>query len=334
MNGRFASYAIRRLIGQAGVATYFLLLGVLLLPGLLRAQATATLTVVLRDSITRAPLPNALIEVRSEKFTKSERSIANGVAQFAGLVPHTYAISVLRIGYRSRVVTALVGGADTTVTLLLEALPTAIAKYQVRSNTQEIFGIVGAMPGPHAVVGAKVQIGAGQPTLKTDSAGKFIFKNLKPGKYTLRIAASGLSDRTQLIDLPEGTAFESSHLLDAGKSGGNARAFQWAKMQDRVRWRGFNSSLVSSEELLRFEGGLAFALSRTQEVAAKGLMRPGTNPCVSLNGRFMPGFRLDNFEIEEVAFIEVYGIGRAAARSTKALDAPACSGSVIIWTKK
>ena len=333
---RFAAarFAATRFAATRFAAALLACLCGLLLPGSLLAQPRATLTVLLRDSITRAPVPDALVEVRSEKFSKSDRVSASGSAQFAGLVSDAYTISILRIGYRSRVVTALVGGIDTTVTVLLEALPTSIAKFQVRSNTQEIFGTVGAMPGPHAVVGARVQIAAGLPTLKTDSAGKFIFRNLKPGKYTLRIAMPGFSDRVQLIDLPEGTAFESSHLLDAGKGGGNARAFQWNAMEQRVRWRGYNSAMVSSEELQRFEGNLAVALSRTQEVAAKGLLRPGGSPCVYLNGRFMRGFRVDNFEIDEVAFAEVYQTSTGGQRAAQVGGDASCTGAVFLWTKK
>lgn len=306
----------------------------LCVPQVLLAQPRASLTVLVRDSTSRESVADGLIALRSADVNRTERAQGSAGAQFSALSAGAYTITVTRIGYRPRVVSVLIAGRDTTIAVSVEALPTELAKFQVRAKTQDIFGTVGAMPGPHAVVGARVQIGIGQPTLKTDSAGKFIFRNLKPGVYTLRIVADGFNDRVQMIVLPEGTAYEASHLLDAGKGGGNARAFQWGLMEQRIRNRGFNSAIVSSEELKDFPGtSLTNAIARTQEVAAKGLLPPTAGACVALNGRPMPGFRVDNFEIEEVAFVEVYDRSGLAARQAKPGE-ERCRRTVFIWTKK
>lgn len=295
---------------------------------------SARIRVTVRDSATNGPGAATIVELSAEGLQRSTRADEIGNAVFAGLKPMLYAISVLRIGYRSRVVSVPLGLADTTITILLEPLPNEIAKFQVNAKTQEIFGIVGAMPGPHAVVGAKVQLSTSSPT-RTDSAGKFIFRNLKPGKYTLRIVAPGFADRIQMIDLPIGTAYESSHLLDAGKGGSPRTAFVWAGMEQRVRWRKFSSAVVNAEELRRFgDVGLANALARTQEVAAKGL-DTRREPCVYINGQSAPNFPLDGISLGEVAFVEVYP-GDVGSRASASRRATGICGptQVYVWTNR
>ena len=69
----------------------------------------------------------------------------------------------------------LIGVADTSTVLLLNRCLRQLARFQIRAKaTQEIFGVIGGMPGLKPVAGATVQI---SPTLKTltDSAGRYQF---------------------------------------------------------------------------------------------------------------------------------------------------------------
>jgi hypothetical protein len=230
---------------------------------------------------------------------------------------------------------------ERTFVLFLEQLPTELARFQVRAAAQEIFGSIGALPGPSAVAKASVRLSGGSPglldtalTFVTDSTGKYIFRNLKTGQYMLRITAAGYTDRLRLINLPEATALESSHLLERGKGNSNQMKAAWRDMELRVRSRGFTSALVTADELYRHSGGVVGMVKYSQEVAAKGI-NPA-NACVFVNGRLLRNWTLDNMRSDGIQFVEVYDAAQTDRRYTQSLKASAGCGParVFMWTTR
>ncbi|MEP6831916.1 MAG: carboxypeptidase-like regulatory domain-containing protein [Gemmatimonas sp.] len=271
-----------------------------------RAQDGVTVRAQLRDSVTGRSIAEGVIELRGQRENQSERADGDGTATFAPIKSGSYVISTIRIGYRPRAQALVLGKQDTLVVMMLEPLPTDLARVKVTPNTQEIFGIVGGRPGLLAVVDAKVELAGSRRSTSTDSVGRFIFSDLKPGQYVLRITAPGFSERLATIDLLPGAAFESSHLLDPGKARASGMPGAWRDLDTRLEFRGVNSAIVSADELLRHGGAISDALNSSRELATKGLRIAG-RACVFVNGNPKPNWTLDGFRKQEVKFVEVYG---------------------------
>lgn len=317
------------------------------IPTIARAQDPVNVRTVVRDSATGRVIADAVVELRSSRVKRSERADSEGRAQFARVDGGAYNIVALRIGYRPAVLPVVVGTRDTTITLSMASTATQLATFQVRANSQEIFGTIAGMPDFHAVAGATVDLPNAKITTTSDSLGNYVFRDLKAGQYVLRITAPGFAPRITTLTVPSGKAMESSHLLDVGTPKTTALAAAWFDMDRRVAMRGFNSVIIPSEELQRHGGGLINSLRFSRDFAAKGFQLGSV--CVFLNGRPMPGFDLNSFNTEEVAMIEIYvprgdptnlmkqwpggscgpSDGRRTAMKMGALPAQ----FVVIWTK-
>ncbi|MEP6831915.1 MAG: carboxypeptidase-like regulatory domain-containing protein [Gemmatimonas sp.] len=305
---------------------------------LLAAQAQSQpslpiLRVFVRDSATQDTLAGGTVELRSRDVKRTAPLGANGMAVFTSLAAGAYSISIVRMGYRPHVAPMLIGVADTTMVLLLEPLPAELAQFQVRAKaTQEIFGVVGVMPGPNPVVGATVQISPSQKTT-TDSAGKYYFRNLQPGEYTLRISAPGFVDRIGMLKLPEATALESSHLIDRGKPFSHTMTVAWREMQLSLRTRTFGSAVVTADELYRYSGGLRLMLQRIPEVSAKGINTE--NACVVLDGQLLRGRTTESINPSGISFVIVHDGGpRAPSPSLMRHQGKCGPASIEIWTNR
>lgn len=279
---------------------------IFVLPFAVNSQDPINLRTVVRDSATGRAVSDAVVELRSSRVKRSERADGDGRAQFARVDGGAYTIVALRIGYKPAAISIIVGARDTTITLSMSSTATQLATFEVRANSQEIFGTIAGMPDLHAVAGATVDLPNVKRTTTSDSLGNYVFRDLKAGQYVLRITAPGFAPRITTLTVPGGKAMESSHLLDVGTARTNALATAWFDLDRRVAMRGFNSVIIPSEELQRHGGGLMYSLQYSRDFAAKGFKLSGP-VCVFLNGRPMPGFDLNSFNTEDVAMIEVYG---------------------------
>lgn len=265
-----------------------------------------TVRAELRDSVSGQFIGDGVVELRGLNVNRSERVGDNGVAVFTRVTQGPYSLAMIRVGFRPRTQSIAVGRRDTTIVVLMVALPTEIAKFQVRASTQEVFGIIGGLPDLTAVVGAKVSLSGASRETTTDSAGKFLLKDVKPGQYVIRITAPGFADRMTIIDLPKGKALESSHLLDASTKARVLNGIAVHDLETRLAFRGTNSAVVSGDELHKHGGTFSTSLQFSREFALKGLQLNGP-VCVYLNGRPMPNWPLDGLETDGVAFVEAYG---------------------------
>ncbi|MEP6765344.1 MAG: carboxypeptidase-like regulatory domain-containing protein [Gemmatimonadaceae bacterium] len=323
----------------------------LLIASVSNAQSgPVTVRATLRDSLTGRPLGDGAVELRGVNVNRSERADPSGVAVFQRVSAGSYTISTLRVGYRLRQQPLVVGNRDTTIVISMLAIPTQLAERDVRASTQEVFGIIGGLPDLTAVVGATVALGGAHKEATTDSLGKYSIKDVKPGQYSLRVTAPGFVDRLVLVELQRGKALESSHLLDVmtGRHINNGIALH--DMETRLEFKGFNSAIVSGDELRRHGETFTNALQQSREVAGKGLMVAGPI-CVFLNGKPMPGWNINSFDTNGVTFVEVYGVrgdptgslaqrfpkgGECAAVLTSAgpRDTKASVKYIAIWTKE
>ena len=273
---------------------------------IVHAQDASTVRVQLRDSVTGRPVVESVIELRGEKENRSDRSDEEGGATFTELKSGSYVISSVRIDYRPRSHILVLGKTDTVVVVTMSPVPSSLARLRVTPNSQEIFGIIGGIPSLLPVVGAKVERAGAHQETTTDSAGRYIFSDLKPGQYALRISAPGYTERLAAVDLAKGAAFESSHLLDRGKGRASGMPGAWKDFDKRLEFRGNNSAIVTVEELQRRGGGLSEALNFTKDLTAKGLRIAG-RACLFINGIPKPDWPLDGIRRQEAKFIEVYG---------------------------
>jgi len=241
-----------RLVWRVVAPVMCLLLAALLRPSAAVAQNGATVTVVVRDSVTRAAVSDATVDLRSEKVTRASRTQNDGLVQFADLSPETYAISIVRIGYRPRVTTVMVGAADVTAEEFVEALPTAI-----------------------------------------------VFAFARSGQKRRQCA---------------GVCVECNAV---------SRTMAWVQLGAGIERR------VAALHGFANERAVAFAGSCCEGAGGAARQRL----CVSqrsAHARLPPR----QFEIDEVAFAEVYPASRSKTASAAAREATTCSGSVFLWTRK
>lgn len=316
------------------------------------AQATRAIKGSVRSAESGAPLAGATVELSSARFTRRLRTDDGGQFRFGAVPTGSYRLSVLRLGYAP--LTQQVSVADDDADLRVQMQPDArtLGAIVTKANVTAIFGGIGAaglsknVNGERALAavrGARIQVlGSGVET-ETDSAGQFFLEVGKPGRYMVRATSPGLVPQVYPVDVPKNKAVDASRLLDSARVMQSERPeYLWKEMDKRLNLRGFNTAIVTGDEVREYGGSLSTALQRSRGINTRGLRLTGRE-CVFVDGIHRPNLSVDAIRPEEVEAIEVYGI-RMETTNTLANSAKGSCGVggrqtntnavafVVIWT--
>jgi hypothetical protein len=226
--------------------------------------------------------------------------------------------------------------------LLLAPLPLGLAAQSLRGRV-----IDSEMGTPLA--GASVQIGNGGPVIKTDSAGRFLVRNVTPGLTAIEIKLIGYEPGTFDIRLPESGVVEgvfpldfNGYLLPAIVVEARANALmpryndferrRQRKMGAYLRWdelKKQGSSTVG--DALRTVRGVRMECDQARfECKAVMIRTPQCQPTWYIDGVEVHSFH-ESTPINDVYGIEIYrGPGEIPAEFG---GSNAACGVIVVWTK-
>ncbi|MFN2317950.1 MAG: carboxypeptidase regulatory-like domain-containing protein [Gemmatimonadales bacterium] len=225
------------------VRGWWVIAGLLLVPGFLTAQG---LTVLVVDERAR-PVEGAqglVGELRAN-------SGADGLIRFPALAPGRYRLITRFIGYRPDIREVVVTSAGPTrLTVTLDPTPLMLPPVVVEATRPGLFGIV-STTRLEPLPGAEIQLlGRRGRTLRADSAGHFMHPEAV-GSYLVRISARGYEDRRLGVTVPEGGGQEVLiHLYDAAPGYQGASNQEKWNLQDlsfRLAWANPRQVLTRSD---------------------------------------------------------------------------------------
>lgn len=148
------------------------------------------------------------------------------------------------------------------VIIILSAAFAAIAQ----QPTGRIEGLV-THGADEVIHDASVQISSLKLSVLTDESGKFVFENIAPGRYTVRVHMEGFSDETRIIDVVAGQTLTANFDLEVGglkaevtvTAGGTEQAVSEAFQTVATLGSGevTSRSTASLGEILEGESGVA-----------------------------------------------------------------------------
>jgi hypothetical protein len=154
-----------------------------------------------------------------------------------------------------------------------------MAQTNTTSLTGEIQDATGAAIGGSTVTLTNPETGLTQAT-ESGNEGQFSFNQIPPGKYTVRVSASGFSDQVQKIELLVATPVRINVKLTAGTTTSVTVETSIATINsdDGTLGKAFNSAQVSSLPYLA--NNVTYLLSLQPGVLGldSGVMNGGTNP--------------------------------------------------------
>ena len=311
---------------------------------------SATVRGVVRDSAAHFAIAGAIIDVRDATFQSAVRSDESGAFSIGAAPAGLYHLTILRIGYRKIVRDIAISNGDAPLSIYMVPVAQSLAPILVGAEGAGIFGVVGAVKDLRPLSGIKVFVAGANQTIVTDSVGGFFVPVKKPGTYIVQMSGKGYGEELFPIDVPAEHVVDASRLLDESDeppiSGGLMQDFD-----QRLRWRGNNSALVSGSEIRRAGGGLIDGLNRSPSFLAKGL-RFGPMACVIVDGVPHPDWSPDEIRPEEIEAVEVYASDRevitflsaytwpkgarcgATGRTVPNRKAPEVIKYVVIWTRR
>lgn len=262
---------------------------------------------VVSDSATGRPLAAALVELKNVPFARA-LSDETGSFRMSTSATGPQQLIVRRLGYREASRDVELAQRDTGFVLSLAAITQTLDTVRVRAGLTAIYGVVGTSASLQPLEGAAVRVLGTQRSTSADSAGHFVVPLEKSGTYIVRVTHVGFAPFMMSVDVPIDHAAEVSTLLetspDDARGGANA---VWDELDERLRWRGRNSALVSERELSRLGSGtVTQSLESSPSFAQRGL-RIGPSTCVFINGVPRPNLPLDGIAIESIAAVEAYG---------------------------
>jgi hypothetical protein len=167
----------------------------------------------------------------------------------------------------------------TAVLLMLASFLPVMAQTNTTSLTGEIQDATGAAITGGAVILTNPETGLTQAT-ESGNAGQFSFNQIPPGKYTVRVSASGFSEQIQKVELLVATPVRINVKLTAGTTTSVTVETSIATINsdDGTLGKAFNSAQVSSLPYLA--NNITYLLSLQPGVLGldSGVTNGGTNP--------------------------------------------------------
>jgi hypothetical protein len=224
------------------------------------------------------------------------------------------------------------------------------------AQTAEVRGVVQSTAGSVVLIGAEVTLVGANRTVRTDTAGVFVFADLAPGRYVVHVRFLGhratvaeatiaagethamtLSLEPVPVTLPPAVVVGEARVAALERYGfyeRQARGVGYFITKEEIEqvnplYVSDVLSRVPGLQVITQDGGLNYRV-RTRR-AKPSLMKGECYPLYYVDGQRLPlGFEINEFNPEVIAAIEVY-VGAATVPSQfRRLDSDC--GVILIWT--
>ena len=310
-----------------------------------RAQGTGEIrTRVLDES--GAPVRDVQVEL----VPGSRRALSedDGALVFTQVAPGSYTLQIRRIGYRPQSVRVDVAArASAAPAITLVAIPTVLDSIRVfeQANGLRYTGtVLDERSAP--VEGAVVMVPGKARELRTDASGRFSVEGFGAGTVLARVRKIGYAPQLHTLRMMNSKADSIrlkrlaqtlSPVEVSAKSGFGKDTFVYRELDQRMRWKGERSYVVSREEFdQQGTTDLATAIRYSVTGGRYGgtLSHPMPDGCVIINGeRALRDWPLTAFYADEVEAVEVYP---PKSDPSGSLDARGCDPAkqiYVIWTR-
>ena len=157
-------------------------------------------------------MPGATVTLSWEEGRRTTETDASGAFLFCGVPPDvTVMLDATFVGVSATPVTLELDGPLAVVQDLEMALPDANiedlerqADVETGTDPIEVRGLLVGLPDGTPVGGATVRLGDADVEAVTDPDGAFVFENLRPGTYQLRVQHDRYGSRSRFVDLTGG----------------------------------------------------------------------------------------------------------------------------------
>jgi len=277
----------------------------------LAQESVGTLRGVVRNETGR-PIEYALVALDPTGAKRETRTDRDGQFSFPGASPGQHAIRVTFVGYRPHDRTVQVPGGTVDIEVTLERLVPTLAGVEVTAKRSGLYGSVIAKDSLLPVPDARIEVLGARASDTTATDGIFNFPKLKPGSYIVRVRHSQFESRNVSIVVPAEGATQLDLVVERGPLSRDSHMEQlYREMDQRLHWKGTTSAMISREELKGLPtAGVDAALFAVPQVMKAGFY-PGRDgwkgACLFVDGIPRPGARIDEFPIEQIEAIEVYG---------------------------
>lgn len=310
-----------------------------------RAQGTGEIRSRVLDEA-GAPVVDAQVELAPgprRALTEND-----GGFSFAQLKPGSYTLQLRRIGYRPQTISVDVGaGATASPAITLVAIPRVLDSIRVseKANGLRYTGtVLDERSAP--IEGAIVMVPGKARELRTDASGRFSVEGFGAGTVIARVRKIGYApqlhslqmvnsktDSIRMKRLPQSL----SPVEVMGKSGFGKDTFAYRELDQRMRWKGEQSYVVSREE---FDQQGTTDLSNAIRYSVTGgryggtLAHPMPEGCVIINGeRALRDWPLRAFFADEVEAVEVYPPKSDQSGSLEARGCDPKQQVYVIWMR-
>lgn len=278
------------------------------------AVGAQTVTGVVRDTTGR-PLPNTAVALDPEGSIRGTRTDAQGRFRFERVTPGAHSLRTTRIGFRPDDRTIDVPSGGVSVEIVLVPVPARLDTLAIVARRTGVVGtvIAGTSFGPLAR--GAVEVLGTRWRASTGADGRFEFAELLPGAYSVSVRRDGYRSRMISAVVPDSGAVEIAAVLDTlTTSTDQRREVLLREMASRLTRRARNDVVVVAHHELLADGGevlLDDALRYAPSVIAKGIIVIQEQVCALFVGGKQDNFlRLEDFEAEDVAMVEVYRLTR------------------------
>ena len=295
-----------------------------------------------------AGAPVADVQVELAPGPRRALTEDDGGFVFAQLKAGSYTLQVRRIGYRPQTVKVDVGaGATASPAITLVAIPRVLDSIRVfeKANGLRYSGtVLDERSAP--IEGAIVMVPGKSRDLRTDATGRFSVEGFGAGTVIARVRKIGYApqlhslqmvnsktDSIRMKRLPQSL----SPIEVMAKSGFGKDTFVYKELDQRMRWKGERSYVVSREEFDR-QGttDLANAIRYSVTGGRYGgtLSHPMPDGCVIINGeRALRDWPLTAFFADEVEAVEVYPPKSDPSGSLEVRGCDPKQQVYVIWTR-
>ena len=273
-------------------------------------ETTGSLRGVVRNETGR-PVEYVLVTLDPTGASRQTRTDRDGRFAFPGTTGQ-HALRFMFVGYRPHERTVEVPRGVVDIEVTLERAITTLAGVEVTAQRSGLYGSVIARDSLLPVPDARIEVLGARASDTTETDGTFNFPKLKPGSYIVRVRHTQFESRNISIVVPEKGGTQLDLVVERGLLSRDAHMEQlYREMDQRLHWRGTTSAMISREELKGLPTtGIDAALFAVPQVMKAGFY-PGRDgwegACLFVDGVPQPGRRINDFPIEDIEAIEVYG---------------------------
>jgi hypothetical protein len=293
-----------------------------------------------------APVGDAQIELNPG--ARRALSEDDGAFVFTQVKAGAYALQVRRIGYQPLTVQVTVGaGATVSPTISLVAIPRVLDSIRIfeKENGLRYTGTVIDERGA-PIEGAVVMVPGKARELRTDANGRFSVEGFRVGTVLARVRKIGYAPQLHSLQLINSKidsirmkplAQNLSAVQINAQSGFGKDTFAYRDLDERMRWKGEKSYVVSRQE---FDQQGTTDLTNAIRYSVTGgkyggtLSHPMPDGCVIINGeRALKDWPLSAFFADEVETVEVYPPKSDPSGSLEARGCDPQKQIYVIWMR-